>query len=58
VDGMIWAAPEIGSNRNWITDVAIDNYIGDKMATEHLSITAVADNLAISDNIGNESGYY
>ena len=57
VDGIIWAAPEIGDNRNWleslpeinvpiifltmekrddISIVAIDNYSGGKMATEHL----------------------
>jgi len=58
VDGIIWAAPEIGDNRNWLEDlateinvpiifmtmekrdsismVAIDNFSGGKMATEHL----------------------
>ena len=58
VDGIIWAAPEIGDNRNWlegllseinipiifltmkemdgISIVAIDNYSGGRMATEHL----------------------
>lgn len=58
VDGIIWAAPELGDNRNWIKDlildisvpiifltmkkidgipiVAIDNYLGGRMATEHL----------------------
>ena len=58
VDGIIWAAPEIGDNRNWlavlpaeinipiifltmgkreaISIVAIDNYLGGKLATEHL----------------------
>ena len=58
VDGIIWAAPEIGDNRNWLDDlpteinipiifltmdkwedvsiVAIDNYLGGKLATEHL----------------------
>lgn len=58
VDGIIWAAPEIGSNRDWIKDVTseirvpiifltteerqdisivtIDNYLGGRMATEHL----------------------
>jgi DNA-binding LacI/PurR family transcriptional regulator len=58
VDGVIWAAPEIGDNRNWlgglfteinipiifltmekkddISIVAIDNYSGGRMATEHL----------------------
>jgi LacI family transcriptional regulator len=58
VDGIIWAAPEIADNRNWLKDllpeidipimfltmekreglsiVSIDNYLGAKMATEHL----------------------
>jgi DNA-binding LacI/PurR family transcriptional regulator len=58
VDGIIWAAPEIEDNRNWLGDllpeidipiifltmekredasiVAIDNYLGARMATEHL----------------------
>jgi LacI family transcriptional regulator len=58
VDGIIWAVPEIGDNRNWleklpaevnipiifltmetidgISIVAIDNYSGGRMATEHL----------------------
>ena len=58
VDGIIWAAPEIGDNRNWLDDlpteinipiifltmdkwedvsiVTIDNYLGGKLATEHL----------------------
>lgn len=58
VDGIIWAAPEIGDNRSWLKDllkeiqipvifltmekredvsiVAIDNYQGGRMATEHL----------------------
>lgn len=58
VDGIIWAAPEIGDNRNWlegsladidipiifltmekkddVSIVAIDNYSGGRMATEHL----------------------
>jgi DNA-binding LacI/PurR family transcriptional regulator len=58
VDGIIWAAPEIGDNRNWLTAlsteinipiifltmdkredvsiVTIDNYLGGKLATEHL----------------------
>jgi len=58
VDGVIWAAPEIGDNRNWLEDlsteinvpiifmtmekresisiVAIDNYSGGKLATDHL----------------------
>lgn len=58
VDGIIWAAPEIGDNRNWLENlpteinipiifltmekresisiVAIDNYSGGKIATEHL----------------------
>lgn len=58
VDGIIWAAPEIGDNRNWlgkilpeidipimfltmeerddVSIVSIDNYLGAKMATEHL----------------------
>jgi DNA-binding LacI/PurR family transcriptional regulator len=58
VDGIIWATPEIGNNRDWIESmieeirvpiifltsakrdnisiVAIDNYGGAKMATEHL----------------------
>ena len=58
VDGILWAAPEIGDNRNWleglsteintpiifltmekredISIVAIDNYSGGRIATEHL----------------------
>ncbi len=58
VDGILWAAPEIGDNRSWLKDqlgglpvpiifmqmqavpgvsiVAIDNYAGARMATEHL----------------------
>lgn len=58
VDGIIWAAPEIGDNRNWLINlpaeinipiifltmgiredisiVVIDNYLGGKMAAEHL----------------------
>jgi LacI family transcriptional regulator len=58
VDGIIWAAPEIGDNRYWLNDlhdeieipilfltmekradtsiVVIDNYLGGRMATEHL----------------------
>lgn len=58
VDGIIWAAPEIEDNRNWLKDllpeidipiifltmekranvsiVSIDNYLGARMATEHL----------------------
>jgi LacI family transcriptional regulator len=58
VDGIIWAAPEIGDNRNWLKGaptgidipiifltmekkedipiVAIDNFSGGRMATEHL----------------------
>lgn len=58
VDGIIWAAPEIGNNRHWIkrllieidipiifltmdkredvSIVTIDNYLGGKLATEHL----------------------
>lgn len=58
VDGIIWAAPEIGDNRDWlnglstefnipiifltmgkrdeISIVAIDNFSGGQMATEHL----------------------
>lgn len=58
VDGVIWAAPEIGDNRNWLATlpteinvpiifltmdkredvsiVTIDNYLGGKLATEHL----------------------
>jgi len=58
VDGIIWAAPEIGDNRNWlgslpieinvpiifltmdrredVSIVTIDNYLGGKLATEHL----------------------
>jgi LacI family transcriptional regulator len=58
VDGIIWAAPEIGDNRYWLKDwlkeiqipiifltmgkrdevsiVAIDNYQGARLATEHL----------------------
>jgi LacI family transcriptional regulator len=58
VDGIIWAAPEIEDNRNWLGDllpeinipiiflsmekredvsiVSIDNFLGARMATEHL----------------------
>jgi DNA-binding LacI/PurR family transcriptional regulator len=58
VDGIIWAAPEIGDNRGWLEDllseinipiifltmekredvsiVTIDNYLGGRLATEHL----------------------
>ena len=58
VDGIIWAAPEIGDNRSWLDDllseinipiifltmekredvsiVTIDNYLGGRLATEHL----------------------
>lgn len=58
VDGIIWAAPEVGVNRNWLADllptlpvpmvfltmhavpgvtvVATDNYLGGRLATEHL----------------------
>ena len=58
VDGILWAVPEIGGNRDWIQSgpaglsmpvifltmaprpglpiVAIDNYTGGRMATEHL----------------------
>ena len=58
VDGILWAAPEVGDNRAWLEDhlsglsapmifmqmqarpgvsiVAIDNYAGGRMATEHL----------------------
>lgn len=58
VDGIIWAAPEIGDNRNWLQDllsdidipiifltmekregvsiVNVDNYLGGRLATEHL----------------------
>jgi DNA-binding LacI/PurR family transcriptional regulator len=58
VDGIIWAAPEIGENHSWIRDlpaeveipiifltmekqddlsiVSIDNYMGGRIATEHL----------------------
>jgi DNA-binding LacI/PurR family transcriptional regulator len=58
VDGIIWAAPEIEDNRNWLVDLlpeidipimfltmekwegvsiaSIDNYLGARMATEHL----------------------
>src|SRR5512141_700425 len=58
VDGIIWAVPEIGENRNWvnqqsidlkipvvyltmepkpdISTVAIDNYLGGRMAMSHL----------------------
>lgn len=58
VDGIIWAAPEIGGNRDWLDDfqnvlnvpfvfltmeprrnisvIAVDNYMGGKLATAHL----------------------
>lgn len=58
VDGIIWAAPEVGDNRNWLMNlpseldipiifltmerrenvslVSIDNYLGGRLATEHL----------------------
>ena len=58
VDGIIWAAPEIGDNRDWLEDfqnewnvpfvfltmeprknmsiIAVDNYMGGKIATSHL----------------------
>ena len=58
VDGIIWAVPEIGDNRSWVNDLAIDlpipilyltmeprqgvstvsinNYLGGRMAMEHL----------------------
>jgi len=58
VDGIIWAVPEVGENRNWVNDppadievplvyitmetrsnltiVSIDNYLGGRMAMEHL----------------------
>ena len=58
VDGIIWAVPEVGENRNWlnqqpldyqvpivflmmeqkqnISDVSIDNYLGGQMAMAHL----------------------
>ena len=58
VDGIIWAVPEVGSNRDWLQSqppglsvpmifltmqtrpdlsiVSIDNYIGGRIATEHL----------------------
>jgi LacI family transcriptional regulator len=58
VDGIIWAVPEAGANRNWLADllptlpvpivfltmheapgvtvVATDNYLGGRLATEHL----------------------
>ena len=58
VDGIIWAVPEIGSNRDWLQSqppefpipmifltmqtrsdlfvVSVDNYIGGRIATEHL----------------------
>jgi LacI family transcriptional regulator len=58
VDGIIWAVPEVGENRNWvdqeslnlgipivylamkpkenISDVAVDNYLGGRMAISHL----------------------
>jgi len=58
VDGIIWAAPEIGDNRAWLDDfknewnvpfvfltmaprenlsiIAVDNYIGGRIATTHL----------------------
>ncbi len=58
VDGIIWAAPEIAENRNWIEEatvslpvpiiflsmhpiaaisvIDIDNYLGGKIATQHL----------------------
>ena len=58
VDGILWAVPEVGDNRNWLdqqldglpvpmifttmqarpgaTIVAVDNYAGGRLATEHL----------------------
>ena len=58
VDGIIWAVPEVGENRNWVNNppadieiplvyltmetrddlsvVSIDNYLGGRMAMEHL----------------------
>lgn len=58
VDGIIWAVPEVGNNRDWLQDrlpvlavpmifltmqprpglsiVSVDNYLGGRMATEHL----------------------
>jgi len=58
VDGILWAVPEIGDNRNWIkrhldglpvpivflsmdprqglSTVCVDNYMGGRLATEHL----------------------
>ncbi len=58
VDGIIWAVPEVGNNRDWLEDrlpelavpmifltmqpraglsiVSVDNYLGGRMATEHL----------------------
>jgi LacI family transcriptional regulator len=58
VDGIIWAVPEVGENRNWVSNsaaeieiplvfitmeprddlsvVAIDNYLGGRMAMSHL----------------------
>ncbi|NIS79272.1 MAG: substrate-binding domain-containing protein [Anaerolineales bacterium] len=58
VDGIIWAVPEVGENRDWLQDqlpdlsvplifltmqvqkglsiVSVDNYLGGRMATEHL----------------------
>jgi DNA-binding LacI/PurR family transcriptional regulator len=58
VDGIIWAVPEVGSNRDWLQSqppglsvpmifltmqtrsdlsiVSVDNYIGGRIATEHL----------------------
>ncbi|TET35691.1 MAG: LacI family transcriptional regulator [Anaerolineales bacterium] len=58
VDGIIWAVPEVGENRDWLKDqlpdlpvplifltmrlqeglsiVSVDNYLGGRMATEHL----------------------
>lgn len=58
VDGILWAAPEVGENRRWVEDmlgeipvpivfltmapregltiVAIDNYMGAALATQHL----------------------
>lgn len=58
VDGIIWAVPEVGRNRDWLADdpllppvpilfatmaerrglasISIDNYLGGRIATEHL----------------------
>lgn len=58
VDGIIWAVPEAGANRNWLADllpalpvpivfltmhevpgvtvIAMDNFMGGRLATEHL----------------------